>query len=62
MPECVIEYDLDETGKMMNLRRREEVVRCRECVFCNVDRLFHMHWCRGRMVRPYGYCNEGRKG
>lgn len=31
MPEVVMQYDLDESGKMVNLVRKEEIVRCKDC-------------------------------
>lgn len=37
MPEVIMEYDLDETGKMINLVRKEEVVRCKECAHRDTD-------------------------
>ena len=56
MPEVIMEYDLDETGKMINLRRKEEVTRCKDCGFCVRDEC-----CRvGHVVKPDGFCCEGR--
>ena len=37
MPEVVMQYDLDESGKMVNLRRKEEIVRCKECAHRDAD-------------------------
>ena len=61
MPEYVMEFDVDENGKLINARRKEELLRCKDCAFCSIDKLFHMHWCGGRMVNPNGYCNERRR-
>lgn len=41
MAEVVMQYDLDESGKMVNLVRKEEIVRCKDC----------KHW-----ERNDGYC------
>lgn len=55
MPEVIMEYDLDETGKMVNLRQKEEIVRCKECGFC-----VRGECCRtGYTAKPIGYCDEG---
>ena len=56
MPEVIMEYDLDETGKIINLVRKEDVTRCKDCGFCVRDEC-----CRvGHVVKPYGFCCEGR--
>ena len=55
MPEVVMQYDLDDTGKMINLVRKEEVTRCKDCGSC-----VRYECCRvGHVVKPDGYCNEG---
>ena len=55
MPEVIMEYDLDETGKIINLVRKEEVTRCKDCGFCVRDEC-----CRvGHVVKPDGFCREG---
>jgi hypothetical protein len=61
MPEYIMEFDLDDTGKLINARRNEEIVRCRDCAFCSLDKQFMLHWCDGYTVKPDGYCNAGRR-
>lgn len=60
MPEYVMEFDVDETGKLINARRKEELVRCRDCINRQYDSIFHIGWCKGTAVKPNGYCDEGR--
>ena len=31
MPEVIMSYEFDDTGKMINLKRMEELVRCKDC-------------------------------
>ena len=61
MPEYIMQYDLDEFGKLINARRKEELVRCKDCAKCVKDNAFHAYWCEGSIVRPDGYCDEGVK-
>lgn len=61
MPEVVMQYDLDESGKMVNLVRKEEVTRCKECWNVHVDTIFGGYWCNGRLVKPDGFCREGER-
>ena len=35
MPEYVMQYDLDDTDKLINAKRKEEIVRCKDCVKLN---------------------------
>ena len=39
-----MQYDIDETGKLINARRKEKVMRCKDCA----------HW-KHSTVRP-SYC------
>lgn len=56
MPEYIMEYDIDETGKLINARRKEKLTRCKDCGFCVRDEC-----CRvGHVVKSDGYCYEGR--
>ena len=56
MPEFIMEYDLDENGKLINARRKEQIIRCNGCGFCVRDEC-----CRdGHIVKANGYCDEGR--
>lgn len=57
MPEVVMQYDLDESGKMVNLRRKEEVTRCKNCGLCVRDECCNV----GHVVKPDGFCREGRR-
>lgn len=38
-----------------------EVVRCKDCVKCQVDTIFNQYWCGGERVLPNGFCNYGRR-
>lgn len=31
MPEFIMEFDVDENGKLINARRKEEIIRCGDC-------------------------------
>ena len=57
MTEVVMQYDLDDTGKMVNLVRKEEVTRCKDCGFCVRDECFRV----GHVVKQDGFCCEGRR-
>lgn len=59
MPEYIMQYDVDETGKLINARRKEELVRCRDCINRQHDTIFNISWCKGQAVKPDGYCDEG---
>lgn len=47
MPEVIMQYNLDDTGKMINLVRKEEIVRCKNCEhwsresICSEDHMKH---------------------
>lgn len=57
MPEYIMEFDLDDTGKLINARRKEKIVRCEDCGF-----FAHNECCRvGHIVKANGYCYEGRR-
>lgn len=60
MPEVIMEYDLNETGKMINMRRKETIVRCEKCEQSHKDTIFNGLWCNGRLKNPNGFCEEGK--
>ena len=60
MPEYIMQYDVDDTGKLIKARRKEELIRCRECINRQYDVIFNIAWCKGKAVKPNGYCDEGR--
>lgn len=57
MPEYIMEYDLDDTGKLINARRKEELVRCRDCGFRIKSECNRV----GQTVKPDDFCSEGRR-
>lgn len=58
MPEYIMEYDIDENGKLINAKRKEEVIRCSDCGFCVRCECSRT----GRFTKPCGYCDwAGRK-
>ena len=61
MPEYIMQYDIDDTGKLIKARRKEELVRCRDCMNRQHDTIFNISWCNGKAVKPDGYCNAGRR-
>lgn len=58
MPEFIMEFDVDETGKLINARRKEEIVRCRDCTFHRTSNE-QLSWCDDDPTKPDGYCNLG---
>lgn len=61
MPEYIMEYDIDDTGKLINARRKEKLTRCKDCMNRQYDAIFNIAWCKGKAVKPNGYCDEGRR-
>lgn len=37
MKEYIMQYDLDENGKLINAQRKEELVRCKDCKWWGYD-------------------------
>lgn len=62
MTEYIMRFDTDENGKLINARRMEQVVRCCNCENVEYDEIFSDYWCKGRVVKPDGYCEKGRGG
>ena len=60
MPEYIMQYDVDDTGKLINARRKEKLTRCKDCINRQYDSIFHVGWCKGKAVKPDGFCDEGR--
>lgn len=61
MPEYIMEYDIDETGKLINARRKEKLIRCKDCINHQYDAIFNIAWCNGQAVKPDGYCDAGKR-
>lgn len=56
MPEYIMQFDVDDTGKLINARRKEKLTRCKDCGFRVRDEC-----CRvGHVAKMEGYCDEGR--
>lgn len=59
MIEYIMRFDKDDSDKLINARRMEQVVRCRNCENVEYDELFSDYWCNGRVVKPNGFCEKG---
>ena len=60
MIEYIMAYNLDDTGKLINAKRREELIRC---IDCNSSDQYNRHYCviLGGMFTPNDYCSYGEK-
>lgn len=38
-----------------------EVVRCKDCIHCQYDRVFKQRWCYGKPVKEDDYCSYGER-
>lgn len=54
-----MQYDVDENGKFINARRKEEITRCKDCIYR--DEVFNECWCDEHITKPNGFCDIGRK-
>ena len=69
MIEYIMAYNLDDTGKLINAKRREELIRCIDCenyqigLTHNSSNQYDRHYCviLGRMLTPNDYCSYGEK-
>lgn len=59
MIEYIMRFDEDDSGKLINARRKEEVIRCRDCINHQYDAIFNIAWCNGQAVKPDGFCEKG---
>ena len=60
MVEYIMQYDTDEFGKLINARRKEEVVRCADCVNLQTHDGFGECVLHYTVKKPDGYCDCGR--
>ena len=58
MIEYIMRFDEDDSGKLINAKRMEHVVRCKDCPRVSKDVLFDMWWCNGHIVKPDGFCDK----
>ena len=69
MIEYIMAYNLDDTGKLINAKRREELIRCIDCNNYQKDWTpnssdqYNRHYCviLGGMFTPNDYCSYGEK-
>ena len=64
MIEYVMRYNIDETGKMINARRMEELVRCKNCRnfgFCKDHGCKDNDFCSYANKKVEHYCNNCRQ-
>ena len=61
MREYIMRFNEDDSGKLVNARRMEHVVRCKDCPRVSKDVLFGMWWCNGHIVKPDGFCERGNR-
>ena len=54
-------FDEDTGEAVMKPEYRGKLVRCKDCVKCQVDTVFNQYWCGGERVLPDGFCNYGRR-
>ena len=57
MPEYIMSYNLDENGKLIKARRKEELTRCKDCGFRIKSECNRV----GQTVKPDDFCSEGRR-
>ena len=60
MTEYIMRYS-GEGEDLHDLKKVGELVRCRDCINRQHDTIFNISWCKGKAVKPTGYCNEGRR-
>lgn len=63
MIEYVMRYNIDETGKMINARRMEELIRCKNCRnfgFCKDNGCKDNDFCSYANKKVEHYCNNCR--
>lgn len=62
MPEVIMQYEEYE-GKMISLKRREELVRCGECAHYVDSGVKDVRMCEItlRVKSANGYCNESNR-
>jgi len=69
MIEYIMAYNLDDTGKLINAKRREELIRCIDCNNYQKDWTpipsdqYDRHYCSilDGMFAPNDYCSYGEK-
>lgn len=58
MPEYIMSFETDDSGKLINGKRKEEVVRCKECKHWYMDADTGMACEYTQLSQPHdGFCN-----
>lgn len=63
MSEYIIEVEYDTFNGTFTQKRREEIVRCRDCKHYTDDEMEYYHYCGSwcEQVTPDGFCAWGER-
>ena len=63
MSEYIIEINYDTLNGTFSQKRREEIVRCRDCKHYTDDEMEYYHYCGSwcEQVTHYGFCAWGER-
>ena len=56
MSEMIVRFHHDERGIVTSWDEVGQLVRCKDCKFCEKDEIFGGSWCRGYRVRDDHFC------